>query len=187
MSTPLAVLDTSVLIAALTTRDEDAESRRVVRAAGAGAIRLALSDELLREAVEVVRRDSEIRVARLDEPLAIRPTSEVIIGTLYAKWIQSWRDLPVLINQWANVVPRAWCGYLAEMVAAELPAQLPAPYLQEVADRFGARPDPEMADEVVALRSEHRAKVEAAPTRPRARSPSLALVATRRIARRFRT
>src|SRR5215203_4065483 len=40
----------------------------------------------------------------LAEPLAIRPTSEVIIGTLYAKWIKSWRDLPVLINQWANVV-----------------------------------------------------------------------------------
>jgi prolyl-tRNA synthetase len=40
----------------------------------------------------------------LEEPLAIRPTSEVIIGTMYAKWIQSWRDLPVLINQWANVV-----------------------------------------------------------------------------------
>jgi prolyl-tRNA synthetase len=40
----------------------------------------------------------------LEEKLAIRPTSEVIIGTLYAKWIQSWRDLPVLINQWANVV-----------------------------------------------------------------------------------
>jgi prolyl-tRNA synthetase len=40
----------------------------------------------------------------LAEPLVIRPTSEVIIGTLYAKWIQSWRDLPVLINQWANVV-----------------------------------------------------------------------------------
>jgi prolyl-tRNA synthetase len=40
----------------------------------------------------------------LAEPLIIRPTSEVIIGTLYAKWIQSWRDLPVLINQWANVV-----------------------------------------------------------------------------------
>ena len=34
----------------------------------------------------------------------IRPTSEVIIGTMYAKWIKSWRDLPVLINQWANVV-----------------------------------------------------------------------------------
>ena len=40
----------------------------------------------------------------LTEPLIVRPTSEVIIGTLYAKWIQSWRDLPVLINQWANVV-----------------------------------------------------------------------------------
>ena len=40
----------------------------------------------------------------LAEPLIIRPTSEVIIGTLYAKWIKSWRDLPVLINQWANVV-----------------------------------------------------------------------------------
>src|SRR5687767_187812 len=40
----------------------------------------------------------------LAEPLIIRPTSEVIIGTMYAKWIKSWRDLPVLINQWANVV-----------------------------------------------------------------------------------
>ncbi|HLH22380.1 MAG TPA: proline--tRNA ligase [Chloroflexota bacterium] len=40
----------------------------------------------------------------LDEPLVVRPTSEAIIGTMYAKWIQSWRDLPVLINQWANVV-----------------------------------------------------------------------------------
>jgi prolyl-tRNA synthetase len=40
----------------------------------------------------------------LEEPLVVRPTSEVIIGTMYAKWIQSWRDLPVLINQWANIV-----------------------------------------------------------------------------------
>jgi prolyl-tRNA synthetase len=40
----------------------------------------------------------------LEERLIIRPTSEVIIGTMYAKWIKSWRDLPVLINQWANVV-----------------------------------------------------------------------------------
>src|SRR4029453_4393899 len=40
----------------------------------------------------------------LAEPLVVRPTSEVIIGTMYSKWIQSWRDLPVLINQWANVV-----------------------------------------------------------------------------------
>ena len=40
----------------------------------------------------------------LEEPLIVRPTSEVIIGTMYAKWVKSWRDLPVLINQWANVV-----------------------------------------------------------------------------------
>src|SRR5213593_4443574 len=40
----------------------------------------------------------------LEEKLVIRPTSEAIIGTMYAKWIQSWRDLPILINQWANVV-----------------------------------------------------------------------------------
>src|SRR2546427_1566938 len=40
----------------------------------------------------------------LEERLIVRPTSEAIIGTMYAKWIQSWRDLPVLINQWANVV-----------------------------------------------------------------------------------
>lgn len=40
----------------------------------------------------------------LEEPLAVRPTSETIIGTMYAKWVHSWRDLPILINQWANVV-----------------------------------------------------------------------------------
>jgi prolyl-tRNA synthetase len=40
----------------------------------------------------------------LDEPLIIRPTSETIIYAMYAKWIQSYRDLPLLINQWANVV-----------------------------------------------------------------------------------
>src|SRR5881409_3506912 len=40
----------------------------------------------------------------LEERLVIRPTSETIIGTMYAKWVQSWRDLPILINQWANVV-----------------------------------------------------------------------------------
>jgi prolyl-tRNA synthetase len=41
---------------------------------------------------------------KLDEPLVIRPTSETIIGHAYAKWIQSYRDLPVLINQWNSVV-----------------------------------------------------------------------------------
>lgn len=40
----------------------------------------------------------------LEEPLVIRPTSETIIGEMFAKWIQSYRDLPLLINQWANVV-----------------------------------------------------------------------------------
>jgi prolyl-tRNA synthetase len=40
----------------------------------------------------------------LEEPLVVRPTSETVIGHMYAKWIQSYRDLPVLINQWANVV-----------------------------------------------------------------------------------
>jgi len=40
----------------------------------------------------------------LEERLIIRPTSEVMVGTMYAKWIKSWRDLPILINQWANVV-----------------------------------------------------------------------------------
>ena len=39
----------------------------------------------------------------LDEPLIIRPTSETIIGASYAKWVQSYRDLPILINQWCNV------------------------------------------------------------------------------------
>ncbi len=40
----------------------------------------------------------------LEEPLIIRPTSETIIGAMYAQWIQSYRDLPVLINQWCNVM-----------------------------------------------------------------------------------
>ncbi len=42
--------------------------------------------------------------SELEEPLVVRPTSETIIGHMYAKWIQSYRDLPLLINQWANVV-----------------------------------------------------------------------------------
>lgn len=49
----------------------------------------------------------------LEEPLAIRPTSEAIICPIYANWVQSWRDLPILLNQWASVVrwedrPRAF-------------------------------------------------------------------------------
>jgi len=41
---------------------------------------------------------------KLEEPLVVRPTSETIIGHMYSKWIKSYRDLPLLINQWANVV-----------------------------------------------------------------------------------
>ncbi len=40
----------------------------------------------------------------LEEPLVVRPTSETIIGAMFAKWVQSYRDLPLLINQWANIV-----------------------------------------------------------------------------------
>jgi len=51
--------------------------------------------------------DGKLRVApsaALAEPLVVRPTSETIIGAAYARWVQSYRDLPILINQWANVV-----------------------------------------------------------------------------------
>ncbi len=55
----------------------------------------------------MVDDDGELVVdpeAKLEEPLVVRPTSETIIWDTYSKWIQSWRDLPILINQWANVV-----------------------------------------------------------------------------------
>ena len=42
--------------------------------------------------------------SKLEEPLVVRPTSEAIIWHMYGQWIDSWRDLPILINQWANVV-----------------------------------------------------------------------------------
>lgn len=45
-----------------------------------------------------------IPAGELEEPLIVRPTSEMIIGEMYAKWVESYRDLPILINQWANVV-----------------------------------------------------------------------------------
>lgn len=45
-----------------------------------------------------------IPAGELDEPYVVRPTSETIIGEMYSKWVQSYRDLPILINQWANVV-----------------------------------------------------------------------------------
>lgn len=45
-----------------------------------------------------------VPAGELEEPLIVRPTSETIIGATYAKWVKSYRDLPILINQWANVV-----------------------------------------------------------------------------------
>ncbi|MDR1482915.1 MAG: proline--tRNA ligase [Synergistaceae bacterium] len=42
--------------------------------------------------------------AELEEPYVIRPTSETVIGHMYSQWVQSWRDLPILINQWCNVM-----------------------------------------------------------------------------------
>ncbi|MDR3279988.1 MAG: proline--tRNA ligase [Synergistaceae bacterium] len=42
--------------------------------------------------------------AELEEPFVIRPTSETVIGHMYSQWVQSWRDLPILINQWCNVM-----------------------------------------------------------------------------------
>lgn len=52
------------------------------------------------EVLEVTHAGGE----KLCEPYVIRPTSETIIGYFYAKWVRSWRDLPLLINQWANVM-----------------------------------------------------------------------------------
>lgn len=45
-----------------------------------------------------------VPAGELNEPLVVRPTSETIIGAAYARWVSSWRDLPILLNQWANVV-----------------------------------------------------------------------------------
>src|ERR1700733_12865323 len=45
-----------------------------------------------------------IPAGELEEPLIVRPTSEMIIGHSFAKWVESYRDLPILLNQWANVV-----------------------------------------------------------------------------------
>jgi prolyl-tRNA synthetase len=65
---------------------------------------------LRREAEHVEGFSPELAVVtvaggkELEEPYVIRPTSETIIGHFFSKWIQSWRDLPMLINQWANVI-----------------------------------------------------------------------------------
>src|SRR5271170_6926855 len=65
---------------------------------------------LRREAEHVEGFSPELAVVthgggkKLEEPVVVRPTSETIIDSFLAKWIQSYRDLPMLVNQWANVV-----------------------------------------------------------------------------------
>jgi prolyl-tRNA synthetase len=65
---------------------------------------------LQREAEHVEGFSPELAVVthaggkELEEPLVVRPTSETIIGHMYSEWVKSYRDLPILINQWANVV-----------------------------------------------------------------------------------
>ena len=65
---------------------------------------------LRREAEHVEGFSPELAVVthgggrKLDEPLVVRPTSETVVNSFFAKWVQSYRDLPLLINQWANVV-----------------------------------------------------------------------------------
>lgn len=54
--------------------------------------------------LEVDASGKLVPAGKLTEPLVIRPTSETIIGAAYARWVQSYRDLPILLNQWANVV-----------------------------------------------------------------------------------
>jgi prolyl-tRNA synthetase len=51
-----------------------------------------------------VKEGKLVPVAELEEPLVIRPTSETVIGEAFSRWVSSWRDLPLKINQWANVV-----------------------------------------------------------------------------------
>jgi prolyl-tRNA synthetase len=54
--------------------------------------------------LEVGKDGKLVPAGELEEPLIVRPTSETIIGATFSKWVQSYRDLPLLINQWANVV-----------------------------------------------------------------------------------
>lgn len=109
MSAPLVVLDTSVLIAALTTNEEEAASRRLLRAVGTGAIRLALSDDFLREAIEVVRR-------REDQIVSAALAFEVAIDL----WTHSSFYLPTK-HEWPSVSDREdyWVPDLAWAARAD--------------------------------------------------------------------
>src|SRR3954449_4191417 len=90
-----------------------AELDRRIKAAGAenAYFPLFIPESYLRKEAEHVEGFSpELAVVthaggkELEEPVVVRPTSETVIGEYMAKWIQSYRDLPLLLNQWANVV-----------------------------------------------------------------------------------
>jgi prolyl-tRNA synthetase len=90
-----------------------AEVDRRIKAAGAENVYFPLlipESHLQREAEHVEGFNPELAVVthaggkHLAEPLVIRPTSETVFGEFMAKWIQSYRDLPLLLNQWANAV-----------------------------------------------------------------------------------
>src|SRR6476469_8836982 len=89
------------------------EMDRRIKAAGADNVYLPLfipQSYLTREAEHVEGFSPELAVVtiaggkELEEPVVVRPTSETVIGEFMAKWVQSYRDLPLLLNQWANVV-----------------------------------------------------------------------------------
>src|SRR3989442_2043383 len=65
---------------------------------------LAQEGELVEGIAPEVAVVTEAGEKKLEEPLAVRPTSEALIWSTYARWVQSYRDLPLLYNQWANVV-----------------------------------------------------------------------------------
>ena len=90
-----------------------AEMDARIKASGAENVYMPLfipESYLKREAEHVEGFSPELAVVtiaggkELEEPLVVRPTSETVFGELMAKWIQSYRDLPMLLNQWANVV-----------------------------------------------------------------------------------
>lgn len=89
------------------------EVDRRIKAAGARNAYFPLfipEDYLTREAEHVEGFSPELAVVtvaggkELEQPIVVRPTSETVIGEFMAKWVQSYRDLPLLLNQWANVV-----------------------------------------------------------------------------------
>src|SRR3954464_14804867 len=90
-----------------------AEEDRRIKQAGAENVYFPLfipEGHLKREAEHVEGFSPELAVvthaggSELTEPLVVRPTSETVFGEYMAKWVQSYRDLPLLLNQWANVV-----------------------------------------------------------------------------------